>query len=390
MPNRSKLIRPDHKTVAIPYNGSPNPTLGVEMELQLLDPESWNLVSKSVEILDIVGYDTPIKQELTQSTVEIVTDVCKNVQEVRADLTKTFETLYEVGEKINCTYAGAGTHPFAQWREQKIFPNDRYQDLVNRIQWPARRLMIYGLHVHVGVKSGEKAISILNALTTFLPHFLALSSSSPFLDFEDTGLASARAKIFEGMPTAGLPFRLGNYGEFQSFMNSLVNSGAISTIREIWWDIRPHPGYGTLEVRVCDIPSTLSEVCSLTALIQCIVVTLDRCYDEGSMPELLHPWIVRENKWRASRYGLDAQVIVNNQGNQEPLLESISDLVDELIPLAKELGCENELKGINTTLKLGSSSSRQREIYYKDKDFKTVIKHLADSLKQDIFETPFC
>ncbi len=360
------------------------------MELQLLDPSTWNLISKSVEILDIVGDDTPIKQELTQSTVEIITGVCKNVAEIRADLTKTFEMLYEVGDKIGCSYAGAGTHPFAQWREQKIFPNDRYQDLVNRIQWPARRLMIYGLHVHVGVQSGEKAIAILNALTTYLPHFLALSSSSPFLDFEDTGLASARAKIFEGMPTAGLPFRLGNYGEFQSFMNSLVNAGAISTIREIWWDIRPHPGFGTLEIRICDIPSTLSEVCSLTALIQCIVVILNQCYDDGNMPELLFPWIIRENKWRASRYGLEAQVITDNQGNQMPLKDSITKLVQELGPISKELDCEKELNGINTTLALGSSSDRQRKVYAKTEDFSSVMKDLSDGLREDVFGTPFC
>jgi len=327
---------------------------------------------------------------LTQSTVEIITGVCKNVEEVRQDLAGTFKMLYDAGDKLGCTYAGAGTHPFAQWREQKIFPNDRYQDLVNRIQWPARRLMIYGLHVHVGVQSGEKAIAILNALTTYLPHFLALSSSSPFLDFEDTGLASARAKIFEGMPTAGLPFRLGNYGEFQSFMNSLVNAGAISTIREIWWDIRPHPGYGTLEVRICDIPSTLSEVCCLTALIQCIVVTLDRCYDEGIMPELLHPWIVRENKWRASRWGMSATMITDNTGNQIPLKEAILELVDGLGPLAKELDCYSELNGIRKVLELGSSSSRQRDVYAKSQDFGVVMKDLADTLRDDVSGKRFC
>src|SRR5690606_28549045 len=184
-----------------------------------------------------------VKQELTQSTVEVITGICNTVAETRADLAASLQELYGFADELGFTLASAGTHPFAQWRDQKIFPNERYQHLVDRIQWPARRLLIYGLHVHVGLSSGEKAIAVSNALTTYIPHLLALSASSPFIDFEDTGLASARSKIFEGMPTAGLPFRLHSYGEFQQFMNTLVRARAIETIREIWWDIRPHPGF---------------------------------------------------------------------------------------------------------------------------------------------------
>jgi carboxylate-amine ligase len=369
----------------IPFNGSLKPTLGVEIELQIVDPQSQNLASGSVDILKRFTEDDPVKQELTQSTVEVITGICNNVAKIRADLTNTLTRLYNVGDELGYHYAAAGTHPFAQWREQTIYPNERYQDLVERIQWPARRLMIYGLHVHVGVASGEKAIAICNGLTAYLPHMLALSASSPFIDFEDTGLASARTKIFEAMPTAGLPFRLSNYSEFQMFMNSLINADAIKSIREIWWDIRPHPGFGTLEIRICDCPSTLTEVCALTALIQCLVVYLDHCYDNGIMPELLNPWIVRENKWRAARYGLAANVIVDNRGTQVPLSENIMSRVEELKPWAEDLGCPTELSFIRTIVEHGASYQRQRDLYARTHSFRDVVQYLARTLREDIF-----
>lgn len=375
-----------HKPTPIPFNSSPKPTLGVELELQIVDPRTHNLASGSVEILQRFTEDDPVKQELTQSTVEVITGICNDVDHIREDLTATLTRLFAVGDELGYIYSAAGTHPFAQWREQSIFPNDRYQNLVDRIQWPARRLMIYGLHVHVGIASGEKAIAICNALTAYLGHMLALSSSSPFIDFEDTGLASARAKIFEAMPTAGLPFRLANYSEFQMFMNSLLNAQAIQSIREIWWDIRPHPGFGTLEIRICDCPSTLTETCALTALIQALVVKLDQCYDEGMMPELLNPWIVRENKWRAARYGLEPKVIVDNKGTQKSLRDDIADLVEELTPIAKSLGSGHHLANLVPILDDGASYQRQRSLYESTHSFRDVVQYLASAFRKDIFE----
>lgn len=369
----------------IPFNGSPRPTLGVEVELQIIDPITRNLTSRSVQILERIPDEMPIKQELTQSTIEVVTGICNSVAESRADLTRSLEVLYEIGDELGHTYAAAGTHPFAQWREQSIYPNERYQNLVKRIQWPARRLMIYGLHVHVGVKSGEKAIAICNALTKYLPHLLALSASSPFIDFEDTGLASARTKIFEGMPTAGLPFRLSNYSEFQSFMNSLINADAIESIREIWWDIRPHPTFGTIEVRICDCPSTLTETAAITALTQCLIDWLDSCYDTGLMPELLRPWIVRENKWRAARYGLEANVIVDNAGTQRRLSDDVEDLVGRLTGHARHLECEEELQDVLKFLQDGASYQRQRKIFGETSSFQETIDYLSRSLRSDAF-----
>ena len=377
--------RLDEHSLRIPFNGSPRPTLGVELELQLIDPRTMNLTSASPQIFERLGESDRIKQELTQSTVEVITGVCDNVREVRADLTASMRKLYEVTDEIGVAISSAGTHPFAQWREQQVFPNERYSHLVERIQWPARRLLIYGLHVHVGISSGEKAIAIGNALTTYLPHVLALSASSPFVDYEDTGLASARSKIFEGMPTAGLPYRLANWGEFQKFMNALIRADAIQSVREIWWDIRPHPNFGTIEVRVCDCPSTLWETCALTALIQCLVVYLDHLYDEGVDFPLLQPWIVRENKWRAVRFGLDADIINDNTGQQRPLRDDLDRLLDALDEWADGCGCRDELHLVRRMLEEGPSYERQRRLYDEHRSFLPVIQQLTRDLRDDVF-----
>ncbi|MEM6287063.1 MAG: glutamate--cysteine ligase [Bacteroidota bacterium] len=372
----------------IPFTRSPDPTLGVEIELQIVDPSTFNLKQGSVSLLDRLGDHPRVTQELTQSTVEVITGICQNVDEAVADLSGSMRELYAHGDELGLAFASAGTHPFGQWRDQKIFPNDRYQNLVDKIQWPARRLLIYGLHVHVGLSSGEKAIAVSNALASYLPHLLALSASSPYTDFEDTGLASARSKIFEGMPTAGLPYRLANYGEFQRFMNTLVRAGAIETIREIWWDIRPHPGFGTLEIRICDAPSTMHEIASLTALVQSLVVALGHRYEQGAPLELLKPWILRENKWRAARHGLDASIICDNDGDQGPLRELLPELVSRLEPVAEELGCLAHLRGIHTTLAEGASYERQRETLARTRRLPDIVSALATELRESVEAVP--
>ena len=367
----------------IPFHGSPNPTVGVEVELQIVSPETFNLKSGSCQILERVGEHPKIKQELTQSTVEVITGICGNVGEARADLAASYRELFALGDELGLTFSAAGTHPFAQWRDQDIFPNERYSWLVDRIQWPARRLLIYGLHVHVGVSSGEKAIAIGNALTTYIPHLLALSGSSPFVDHEDTGLASSRSKIFEGMPTAGLPYRLPNYSAFQRFMNTLIRAGAIESVREIWWDIRPHPNFGTIEVRVCDTPSTLSATIAIVALVQSLVVWLDEHYQEG-VPMTVHlPWIVRENKWRAVRHGLDASIICNAAGDQQPLRVAIPELISELEPYAHKLHCYHELQGIRGLLR-EASYERQRARYEQTGDLAEIVKGVVDDFRSDV------
>jgi carboxylate-amine ligase len=244
--------------------------------------------------------------------------------------------------------------------------------------------MIFGLHVHVGVESGEKAIAVFNALTTYLPHLLALSASSPFFDNLDTGLASCRVKIFESLPTAGLPYRLLNWAEFQRLMTTLVNSKTIESIREIWWDVRPHPDFGTVEVRMCDGMPTLDEVIAMTALIQSLVVWLGDQYDEGSYLPLQRYWIVRENKWRAARWSTEAELIVDDEGNLEPLSDAIERLVVQVTPVADRLGCVHELARVGAILEGGPSHVRQRQVYGETGDFRAVMESLVGEFRQGI------
>ena len=368
----------------IHFNGSPKPTVGVEVELQIIDPETKNLVSGAPRILERVKDIDHVKSELIESTVELNTDVCADIDGVRRELTDRFRSLLSLCDDLGYELAATGTHPFSRWAEQDITDKERYHLLVNRCQWPARRLMIFGLHAHVGIESGEKAIAILNSLTTYIPHLLALSASSPFFEGEETGLASCRVKIFESLPTAGLPYRLLNWAEFQRLMITLVNARAIESVREIWWDVRPHPVFGTVEVRICDGLSTLDEIIAMTAMIQALVVWLGDQYDEGSYLPLLRYWIVRENKWRASRWALDADVIVDEEGRLEPLAESIDRLIESIEPVSKRLGSHTELMRVRDLMKTGPSYARQRRVYADTGDFRQVVDSVVSELRDSV------
>jgi carboxylate-amine ligase len=277
----------------------------------------------------------------------------------------------------------SGTHPFSDWAKQQISPNPRYERLVEEMQWVARRLQIFGIHVHVGVQSAEKAIAIANTLSTYIPHFLALSASSPYWMGQDTGLASSRSKVFEGLPTAGLPYQLSGWSEFEDFMETLVSAKAISSIREVWWDIRPHPDFGTIEFRICDGMPTMSEVMAVAALSQCLVEWLDTLYDRGYTLPAPKSWVVRENKWRATRHGIDAEIIVDERGTLAPMDVAIADLVEELTPTARRLGCESEARHALTIRQHGPSYLRQRDVVASGGTLVDVVDSLVDELRTD-------
>jgi carboxylate-amine ligase len=367
----------------IKFHGSRGPTMGVEMELQILDPDSYELVSMAQPILKAFPRSPWIKPELIQSTIELNTCICRDPLQARDDLARKMERLRKVTDRLGCTLASAGTHPFSSWGDQKITPKKRYRTLVQRMQWPAKQLMIFGLHVHVGIESGEKAIAIANALGTYIPHLLALSASSPFWQGEDTGLASARVKVFEALPTAGLPYRLINWGEFQRFMRTLIGAGTISSIREVWWDIRPHPGFGTVEVRICDAVPTLRETMALAALIQALVVHLGEQYEQGVYLPVPRYWIIRENKWRAARYGLDARIIVDEEGRTRKLSRVLEDLLEELEPTFKRLRSQRFLEDLWHTLENGPPSVRLRAVYGRRKDLRDVVALTVEELATD-------
>ncbi len=364
------------------FNGSKAPTLGAEIEVQVVDAAGALATdTAATKILAQLGDNPGYKHELLECCIEVITGVCKNVGEVRKDLGDKVERLTEVadgqGYRIMCT----GTHPFSSWADQTVSPDPRYHRLIEDCQWTARRLLIFGVHTHVGVGSGEEAIAISNSLATYIPHFLALSSSSPFWQGRDTGLASVRSKIFESLPTAGLPYQMENWGQFQRFMRTLIGAGTIRSIREVWWDIRPHPGFGTLELRICDGIPTMDELCSMVALSQSLVVWLGERYNAGLPLPQHKAWTVRENKWRAARYGLDAEIIRDEEGNVMSLRRSIGDLVETLCPVAERLGCIDDLNRVNEMLERGTSATRQREAFARHKDLSGVVDSLVEEMK---------
>jgi carboxylate-amine ligase len=284
------------------------------------------------------------------------------VAEARADLADTVGQVAKIAESRGAGVMCSGTHPITDWETQEITGDERYLELIERNQWLARQLQIFGVHVHCGIRAPQKAIPIVNALLGYLPHFLALSASSPYWIGSHTGLASYRSKVFEALPTAGLPYQLSGWDEFETYMDLLVSSHAIETIREVWWDIRPHPNFGTVELRICDGLPSLDEISCVAALAQCLVERFDHQLDDGyTLPEP-RPWVVRENKWRAARYGLDAEIVADNTGRLQPVAESIVELVEDLLPVANRLECLNELEAIPRLITRGASYQRQQAV----------------------------
>lgn len=351
----------------IPFTPSERRSLGVEWELQLIDLETRELTSASIEILSDLLPDGPsettkVKHELLQCTIEVITGICSTVAEARADLAATVRSVIEAAAARNVGILCAGTHPTSHWLDQKVTPNPRYEELVEELQWVARRFQIFGIHIHVGVTSRDKVLPIVNAMAGYLPHFLALTASSPYWIGYDTGLASARSKVFEALPRAGLPYEMSGWDEFERYMAALVQARAIESVREVWWDVRPHPDLGTVELRICDGLPTLNEVAAIAALTQCLVERLDRRLDSGAELTMPDGWVLRENKWRAARFGLDAQIITSDTGRVVPIRNAITELAGELMPIAHTLNCADELRGIDHILTVGASYQRQRAV----------------------------
>ena len=348
----------------IPFNSSPTSSLGVEWELQLVDRETRQLTSGASEILTELspgGEHPTAKKELLQSTIEVITGVCTTVPEAMADLQRTLDQLVPLAAARGLGLMCSGTHPVTDWQTQQISDDPRYRKLIDDMQWLARRMQIFGVHVHVGVRSADKAIAMVNALSAYIPHFLALSASSPYWVGKDTGLASCRSKVFECLPTAGLPHQLDGWAGFESYMETLIKTQTISSIKEVWWDIRPHPTYGTVELRIADGLPTIAEVSMVAALSQCLVDTFDREIDKGYTLPKPKRWIVQENKWRAARYGLEASIIVGEDSVQ-PVREALRELVQDMRPTAQRLGCADALDVVEQVLEGGASYSRQRAV----------------------------
>ncbi len=379
--------------MTIDFTPNSRPTIGVEMELHLVDAVTGELASASNEILAEMGAHHPggehpkAKHELFQSTIEIITGVCENPAQAAEDLHETLAELRAAAERRGLTLVSAGTHPFGLAREQVVSPQQRYLDLVEDLQWPARRMLICGMHVHVGVADGSRAIRIIRELMRHHPLLLALSSSSPYFESEDSGLASARTKLFEVLPTAGLPPPLADWSDFESFMSTLLESGCISSIREVWWDLRPHPDFGTVEFRMCDATPTVRETVALAALAQTLVEWANRRIDDGSLPAPPREWTIRENRWLAARYGMHAELIVEHPGSGHPeripVRTLVTELLDELRPVAGDLGTLDQLADLERMLEVGSGAQRQRRVVEAGGTLADVVQYLAAELATD-------
>lgn len=371
----------------IPFTHNPHPTVGVELELHVIDPASGELVSAAVDILRELGNGHPggehpkAKHELFQSTIEIITDVCQTPSEVAADLAETLGQVRAVAAQRGVTLMSSGTHPFALARDQVVSPHPRYHALIEEMQWTARRLVICGTHVHVGVPSGEHAVAIVNELLRHLPLFLILSASSPYLEGEDTGLASSRIKVFESLPTAGLPPRLRDWADFEIFMETLIESGCIESVREVWWDVRPHPTFGTVELRMCDAVPTLREAKAIAALAQALVAHLIDQIDGATLPIPPREWAVRENRWLAARHGAAAELIVDDQGTRRRARDLLEELVAELGPAAGRLGTSDDVADTLRLWDIGPGYERQRRVTAAGGSLQDIVTSLTRQLE---------
>lgn len=380
--------------MVIDWNSSRGPTLGVEWELQLIDAQTRALRQDAREVLAALpelaaGNGTPkLRYELMQSTIELATGICSTVAEAKEDLAATIAQLQRVTSARDTMLTCAGTHPFSNWRDAKMAPVQRYAELVEQMQWLVRRIQLFSVQVHVGLADGSRAIPIINALSRYLPHFLALTASSPYWNGEDTGLASIRAVIFGELPTAGPPHRLSDWKEFEDYMDTLLRAGTIRSIKEVWWDIRPHPDFGTIEIRICDGVPTLREIGMVAALSQCLVQQLSLQIDRGYRLPSPASWVVRDNKWRATRYGLDAIVITDDSGATAPMRDELYELVRELEPIADRLGCGSELGVVSEVLDQGASYERQRAVMADGGALTEVVDALVAEFAEDRFLCP--
>ncbi len=370
------------------FKHSPLPTLGVEIEAQLLDPKTLDLLPGAVPLLEAGAgvEDLRMTCEFSQSMVEVKTEICDSVGQVGHSLQRQLSLLRGLARDHGMEIAVSGTHPFHNWWQGKIYPSERYLHILEKFQWLARRLSIFGLHVHVGVRDGEQAIAIINSMINYIPHLLALSSSSPFWAGQNTGLASSRVGIIESFPMGGLPYFMVSWKEFQFYFETLHSNGMIKSIKDIYWDIRPHYDLGTIEVRICDGVPTLQETLALVSLIQCLVVWLDEEYQKGRKSRHIHMqryWLAPENKWQAARYGLEGKYVNPETFQMRPLRQEIEQLVQTLTPISESLGCAQELKDVLRVLHHGPSSTRQRHIFSRTGSLTDVVKSLADELKSN-------
>jgi carboxylate-amine ligase len=374
--------------MVIEFAASRRSTVGLEWELALVDADSGDMRQAGpavVRALSPDGAHPHVHPEFLRNTVEIVSDVAETVGAAGAHLVRTLDEVRAITDPMRVDLVSAGTHPFSHWVTQKVTDKERYHTVVDRAQMWGRQMLIYGVHVHVGIEDRAKVMPILRSLLVHYPVLLALSASSPYFDGRDTGYASMRALLFQQLPTAGLPYQFDTWEQFERYVDDMLRTGVIDGVDDVRWDLRPSPRFGTIEVRVCDGISNATELLALAALTHCLVEHLSTLLDEGKPLPTMPQWFVSENKWRAARYGMDAIIILDEAGNEELVSDATRRLVAELAPVAQRLGCAAELAGVLDILEDGASYQRQRAVAAAHGDgqagLEAVVAHLVAELR---------
>ncbi len=373
----------------INFNAATDYSLGVELEIQTISHHTGELIPAAGLILAHLPGEVLFKPELFNSTIEINTPVCKTLPQLEKSLKQNINIIQEIGQKLDIDILISGCHPFSNWQQQQITRQDRYQNLLHRIQWPVRQFLIFGLHVHVGIDDADKVIYVMNRLTNYIPHLIALSASSPFWNGFDTGLAATRIKIFEELPNAGIPYYFKSWKMYSELVENLIKTNSIDTVRDLWWDIRPHPIFGTIEVRVCDAMPTLKENMALTALIYLLVIRFSREFETNGKLSRMDRWILEENKWRAARYGIQGEFIDKKKGKTRKIKDTLLELYEELNHFSRGQALKEArsyLSVIPEMLSKGPSYLRQRQWARKRPgDYKYIIDNLLQETRENIF-----
>ena len=368
-------------------------TLGVEEEYMLLDATTFDLVQHIDTVLAAVEgsqLEDVIRPELMQSVLEISTPVCRTIGDVDRELRRLRSAVTEIAREMNLRVGSAGTHPFSLFERQRITARDRYRALVDQLQYVARRELIFGMHVHVAVDDAEKAIKVVNGLLVNLPQFLGLSASSPFWRGEPTGLASTRQLVFAAFPRSGPPPRFKDYADYAEVVGQLERTGCIADYTHIWWDIRPHPRLGTVELRICDAVTRVEHAVSIAAYCQALVKYYCESFDKGEEIPSYHRILTSENKWLAARYGLEAPVmdLATGRRNRVPVSQLVRRTLRDVEPHARELGCERELEGVREILSRGPSADGQLRIFNANRDIVEVVEAIADATEAAAVPAP--
>ena len=361
-------------------------TLGIEEEFQIVDPQTRELKSHVSEMLEegkmLLGEQ--IKPEMIQSMIEVGTGICNNIHEARADISKLRSIISSLARKKGLEIVAASTHPISRWQDQKISDDERYELLVEEIQMVARSLLIFGLHVHVGIPDPERAIHIMNAARYFLPHVLALTTSSPFWMGQNTGLKSYRSEVFKKFPRTDIPDHFDSHASFQRYIDLLIRTNCIDNGRKIWWDVRPHPFFPTLEFRICDIPTRVDDTIAIAALFQAIVAKLNKLIDKNLGFRLYRRMLIQENKWRAVRWGLDGKMIDFGKQKEVPVRDLILELLEFVDDVLDELDTRKEVEHIHTIMERGTSADEQLQVYKETGDLRTVVDRLIERTMENV------